>query len=163
MSQVASGDDACGRGSQVTFNATAGTTYRIAVSGLFGTSEGTFALRVIDKTPPKVMSTNPAKNATGIAPGANVIATFSEAMKASTISTNTFKLRRAGTSTFLSATVTYDSATRRATLNPSANLQSGATYIATVTPLATDLAGNRLDQDSITAGNQAKTWTFKVG
>ena len=83
-------------------------------------------------------------------------------MKASTITT-TFKLRRAGTSTALSATVTYDSATGKATLDPSVNLQSGATYVATVTPGAKDLAGNSLDQDSTIVGNQPKTWTFKVG
>jgi hypothetical protein len=62
----------------------------------------------------------------------------------------------------LPATVTYASATRIATLNPSANLQSGATYVATVKTGAKDLAGNSLDQNSATAGNQAKTWTFKV-
>ena len=168
MSQVASSDDACGAGSQLTFDATAGTTYRIAVSGFSSTSEGTFTLQVIDKTPPRVRSTNPANNATGIAPGANVRATFSEAMQGgqggttNTINTSTFTLRRAGTSTVLSATVTYDPATRRATLNPSVNLQSGATYIATVTTGAKDLAGNSLDQDPTTAGNQRKTWRFTV-
>ena len=62
----------------------------------------------------------------------------------------------------MSATVTYDSVTKKATLDPSATLRSGATYIATVTTGATDLAGNQLDQDSTTAGNQTKTWKFKV-
>ena len=83
-------------------------------------------------------------------------------MKASTINTSTFTLKRAGTSTLLSATVTYDSATGKATLDPSVNLQSGATYIATVTTGAKDLAGNQLDQDPATAGNQKKTWKFTV-
>ncbi len=63
----------------------------------------------------------------------------------------------------MSATVTYDSATRSATLDPSANLQSGATYVATVTTGAKDLAGNSLDQNSTTAGNQNNRWTFTVG
>ena len=52
--------------------------------------------------------------------------------------------------------------TKKATLDPSANLRSGATYVATVTTGAKDLADNRLDQDSTTAGNQKKTWEFKV-
>jgi Bacterial Ig-like domain len=99
----------------------------------------------------------------GVAAGANVIATFSEAMRASTIDTTTFKLRKSGTSTNLPATVTYNSSTRKATLNPNANLQSGATYVATVTTGAKDQAGNSLDQNSTTAGNQAKSWSFKVG
>ena len=65
-------------------------------------------LRVIDKTPPKVTSTTPAKNAPGVAAEANVKATFSEAMQDSTINATTFNLKESGTSTNLSATVTYD-------------------------------------------------------
>jgi dipeptidyl aminopeptidase/acylaminoacyl peptidase len=119
--------------------------------------------QAIDRTPPKVTSTNPVNTATGVAAGANVIATFSEAMKASTINITTFNLKKSGTSTVLSATVNYNATTKQATLNPSANLQSGATYVATVTTGAKDLAGNSLDQNPITAGNQAKTWSFRVG
>jgi hypothetical protein len=165
LTPVASDDDACNSpnaaGSRLTFNAVAGTTYRIATRGFLG-SEGTFTLRVTDRAPPRVNSTNPADNATGVARGANVTATFSEAMQSGTIGTGTFKLRRAGTSTNLSAVVTYDAVARRATLNPSANLVSGTTYVATVTSGAQDLAGNALDQDRTTAGDQIKTWNFKV-
>jgi Bacterial Ig-like domain len=168
MSQVASDDDSCTApdneaGSRLTFNAVAGTTYRIAVGGFSSAGEGTFTLQVLDTKPPTVTSTNPANNARGVASGANVRATFSEAMQASTVKTTTFNLKKAGTTTFRSATVTYDPATKTATLNPNNNLQSGATYVATVTTGATDLAGNQLDQDSTTAGNQNKTWKFTVG
>jgi hypothetical protein len=151
-------------GSKLIFNATMGTTYRMAVGDAGGLRENTFTLRVIDRTPPIVIAngTTPANNATGVAQGANVTATFSEAMKASTINTTTFNLKRSGTSTNLSATVTYDATAKKATLNPSANLVSGATYVATVTTGAKDQAGNSLDQNSTTAGNQPKTWTFKV-
>ena len=170
LSRVADNNNACPNnpdgttnwGSKIVFDATNGTTYRIAVGDAGGLRENTFTLRLIDRTPPKVNSTNPANNATGVAAGANVTATFSEAMKANTINTTNFTLRKSGTSTNLSATVTYDSATRRATLNPSANLQSGATYVATVMTGAKDLAGNSLDQNSTTAGNQNKSWTFNV-
>lgn len=150
-------------GSKVIFNATNGTTYRIAVGDAGGLRENTFTLRLIDRKPPKVKSTNPANNATGIARRANVRAIFSEAMQSSSVNTATFKLRKAGTTTFLAASVTYDPATKKATLDPNNNLQSGSTYIATVTSGAKDLAGNSLDQDSTTAGNQAKIWKFKVG
>ena len=55
---------------------------------------------------------------------------------------------------------------RYGTLNPDANLvlgaTYGATYIATVTTGAKDLAGNSLDQVPNIAGNQPKTWTFTV-
>jgi hypothetical protein len=70
---------------------------------------------------------------------------------------------RAGTSTVLSATVSYNSAAKEATLNPSANLQLSATYVVTVMSGSKDLAGNSLDWASTTAGNQDKTWNFKVG
>jgi M6 family metalloprotease-like protein len=150
-------------GSKVSFNAVAGINYRIAVGDAGGLRENTFTLEVIDKASPKVTSTTPANNAKGIARGANIKATFSEAMEASTINTATFKLKKAGTTTFLGATVTYDPATRRATLDPNNNLQSGKTYVATVTTGAQDEAGNSLDQDSNLAGNQTKSWKFRVG
>ena len=144
------------------FNATSGTTYQILVDGFNG-QQGTFTLQVIDKAPPKVTSTTPANNAVGIAPGANVKADFSEPMQGSSVNTATFKLKKAGSTTSLTATVTYDPATRRTTLDPNNNLQSGVTYVATVTNGARDQSGNSLDQDSTTAGNQNKSWKFKVG
>ena len=83
-------------------------------------------------------------------------------MQASTINTTTFRLRKSGTTTNVAAALSYDPATKRATLNPNANLQAGATYVATVTTGAKDLAGNQLDQNPNTSGNQAKSWQFKV-
>jgi hypothetical protein len=164
LSRVTDNNNACpsGWGSKVTFNATSGTIYRIAVGDAGGLRENTFTLRVIERKPPTVTTTTPANNATGVAQGANVTATFSEAMKSSTIGTSTFNLKRSGTTTNLAAAVTYDATAKKATLNPSANLVSGATYVATVTTGAQDLAGNALDQNPATAGNQNKTWTFKV-
>ncbi len=59
---VAGNDDFCGLQSQVTFNATAGTTYRILVSGFSATSVGNFTLAVTCATapppPPPVCSCN---------------------------------------------------------------------------------------------------------
>jgi Bacterial Ig-like domain len=171
LSRVADNNNACPNnpdgttnwGSKITFNATNGTTYRIAVGDAGGLRENTFTLRLIDRTPPTVTGTNPANNAPAVAAGANVIATFSEAMRASTINTTTFNLKRSGTSTNLLAAVNYNATTKQATLNPNANLQSGATYVATVTTGAKDQVGNSLDQNPTTAGNQAKSWRFTVG
>jgi hypothetical protein len=120
----------------------------------------------VDTTAPRVMSISPANNATGVAPGADVTATFSEAMDPNSISGTTFKLVRLnadGTTTKVTATVTYDAATKKATLDPTNDLSSGATYKATVTTDAKDSAGNTLDQNSTTAGNQVKSWKFTVG
>ena len=151
LSRVADDRNSCPDvyGSKVSFNATAGTTYRIAVADTGAeNSEDTFTLKVgdrtspIDTTSPGVTGTSPANNATGVLRGANLTATFSEAMQASTINTTTFRLRKSGTTTNVAAALSYDPATKRATLNPNANLQAGATYVATVTTGAKDLAGN---------------------
>jgi Tol biopolymer transport system component len=124
-----------------------------------------------DTTPPKVKSTSPANNATMIAPGVNVTATFTEAMDASptptdgdpsTITGTTFKLMKAGTTTAIGAVVSYNATSNKATLNPNANLQLGTKYKAVVTTGAQDLAGNRLDQNPTTAGLQQKAWTFTI-
>ena len=115
-----------------------------------------------DTAAPTVKRVVPAENATGVAPSANVSAFFSEAMKASTINTTTVTLKKAGTTTRVAATVAYDAATKKATLNPKTNLKAGATYMATVSSGSKDLAGNALDQNGSLAGNQAKTWKFKV-
>jgi hypothetical protein len=58
------------------------------------------------------------------------------------------------------ATVSYDPATMKATLNPSNNLRAATKYKAVVTTRAKDLAGNSLDQNPSVGGNQNKTWTF---
>jgi Bacterial Ig-like domain len=126
-----------------------------------------------DTTAPKVMSTSPANTTTGIATTANVTATFSEAMDArspdgdpSTINATTFKLVKLnsdGTTTRVTAAVSYAAATKKAILNPESNLSSGRTYKATVTTGAQDLAGNALDQDQTpTTPNQPKNWKFTV-
>lgn len=163
LSRVVDNNNACpsGWGSKVTFNATNGTTYRIAVGDAGGLRENSFTLRLIERTPPRVTSTNPASNATGVSGTASVRATFSEAMNAGTISTATFRLRKNGTTTNVPAVVTYNATTKQATLNPNATLTPG-TYTATVTSGARDVAGNSLDQNAATAGNQQKTWKFTV-
>ncbi len=115
-----------------------------------------------DTSAPRVTRVGPAENATGVGPGANVTAAFSEAMKTGTVTTGTFKLYKAGSTSALSATVAYDAATQKATLNPSANLQRGAKYKAVVSTGTRDLADNPLDQNPTMDGNQSKTWTFTV-
>ena len=50
--------------------------------------------------------------------------------------------------------MTYDPATKTATLNPNADLKPGATSVATVTRGARDLAGNPLAAK--------KVWSFTV-
>ena len=107
----------------------------------------------VDKTAPKVDSVNPKEDATGVAPGVNVTATFSEGMRDASVKSS-FKLYKKGTTTALTATVNYDATTRQATLDPSANLKRGSIYKAVVSVGAQDLAGNPLAQQ--------KVWFFTV-
>ncbi len=147
-----------------TTQAPVGTFVSATVAGDGGTSEFSEAVAVTteDTTAPSVQHVRPAENATGIGPGANVSAYFSEAMRAGSINTDTVKLFEVGASSgALDATVTYGSVAKKATLDPSADLVRGARYRAVVTTGAKDKAGNRLDQDS-SNGNQPKVWFFTV-
>jgi probable HAF family extracellular repeat protein len=115
----------------------------------------------VDKTAPTVYSVAPAEDATGVAPGVYVTATFSEDMLASSIDAS-FKLFKKGSATQLAASVSYDPNTHIAMLDPRDPLRRGATYKAAVNTDATDLAGNSLDQDESLSGSQQKVWFFKV-
>ena len=106
----------------------------------------------VDLTPPTVTARTPANGAAGQHVGTAVTATFSEAMRASTITTSAFTLQDPQNDV-VPATVTYDPATNTATLRPQTALGYGVTYRATVRAgAATDLAGNPLTSDV--------TWTF---
>src|SRR5215213_146012 len=83
-------------------------------------------------TPPTVVSTNPADGATGVSASANVVATFSEAMNPSTVTTSTFTLVPTGGGTPVPATVTMGSGNTVATLNPTTDLTPGASYTARI-------------------------------
>jgi arylsulfatase A-like enzyme len=118
-------------------------------------------------TAPTVVSTVPTADATGVAPTANVTATFSEEMMVSSINTQTFKLFKRGSTTKIAATVGYpdpdsNSSPYTAKLDPTNSLRSGVTYKAVVTTGAKDVAGNQLDQNPTTTGLQQKAWLFTV-
>jgi len=108
---------------------------------------------IVDKTRPTVRAVSPAQGAASVWPGRNVLATFSEPMRAQTIR-STIRLVRKGTSRAIGATVTYDARLRRLTLNPRSALARRTTYTATVTTGAMDPAGNRLAR--------AKSWNFRT-
>lgn len=109
-----------------------------------------------DTTPPTVTAQSPTPNATGVATGGTVTATFSEAMDATTINTSTLELRDS-VNALVSATVSYNGTNRTATLTPSNLLATSAVYTVTVKggaadPRVKDVAGNAL------AANV--TWSF---
>src|SRR3989441_925872 len=71
------------------------------------------------------------------------------AMKAATITTATFRLRAAGSTADVPATVTVNAAGTLATLTPSSPLGAGTVYTATVTAAVTDAIGTPLGADSL--------------
>src|SRR5207245_1050669 len=80
-----------------------------------------------DTTPPTVTSTSPADNATGVAAGTNVTATFSEDVK--NVDGTSFTLTGPG-NTQVAASVSYNTGTHVATLDPTANLADNTQYTA---------------------------------
>jgi len=116
-----------------------------------------------DSTPPRVTSTSPAANATGVAPSSNLTATFSEKMMSSSINAKTFKLFKQGSTTKIGAAVSYEASTDTATLALTNSLEGGVTYKAVVSTGAKDVAGNPLDQNPTATGLQQKVWFFTVG
>ena len=114
-------------------------------------------IHYIDSSAPTVTATTPLNGATGVGVGVSPTATFSENMDPATLTTSTFTLVKQGTGTPLAASVSYLSPTRTATLDPTAPLESNATYVATIeggSSGAKDLGGNPLAADYV--------WTFQT-
>jgi len=103
-----------------------------------------FTTEAGDIIPPTVVSVTPANGATGIIVSTTVIANFSEAINASTVTNSTFQLRDAGNN-LISATITTTAS--QITLTPASSLTASTTYTVTITGGASgvkDLAGNAL-------------------
>jgi Bacterial Ig-like domain/WD40-like Beta Propeller Repeat len=124
-----------------------------------------------DTTAPKVDVVKPADGAEGVARNTNVTATFSERMDPDSLSTSTFKLfkvNKDGTTLRIThAPVKLSADALTAKLNPfgssDTRLAKNTRYKAVVTTGATDVAGNALDQNDSTSGNQQKVWYFTTG
>jgi len=93
-----------------------------------------------DCAAPTVSFTVPANGDTGVPLNQAIGATFSEPMNLATINRSTFILKK-GTRP-VAGTVTYANGT--ATFTPTRALDASSLYTATITPRATDLAGNGL-------------------
>lgn len=126
----------------------AGNALATAFTWTFTTGSGP------DTTAPTVILTNPANLALNVPTNTRVNATFSEAMEPSTLSTVSFTLKGPGGATVL-GTVSYDALNKIATFTPSSSIAANASFTATVTTRAKDLAGNAL------VSNFA--WTFSTG
>jgi len=113
----------------------------------------------VDTIPPTVTSTGPTSGANSVSPAINIAVVFSEGMNVASITTSTFTIKvKQGNNPPLAATVAYNSSTRTATLDPTANLSNNTTYTVTVKGGASgvkDVAGNALSSDF--------SWNFTTG
>jgi hypothetical protein len=138
-----------------------------AGTGTYNPSQTSFGLHVA----PFVSSTSPLDGATNVATSTNVSANFSDAIDTSTVTSSTFKLVKQGGGA-VTGSIGFMAGNTRATFTPSAPLDSGATYTATVeggdlSASPQDLTGVRssngilLFQDSSTNPvTKDKIWSF---
>jgi hypothetical protein len=111
----------------------------------------------VDITNPTIESTDPEDKATGVKITKTITVTFDEAIKRSTVNTESFKLWK--DSTQVSGNVSYNEGSFTASFTPSASLTKGTTYTAEVTNAIKDLSDNPLKIDGDLA-IKSKTWTF---
>ncbi|MEQ6342167.1 MAG: Ig-like domain-containing protein [Gammaproteobacteria bacterium] len=119
-------------------------------------SKGDSASSGADTTKPSVMLTNPAKDATGVPVAAVLSASFSEAMKVSTISDVTL-IVNAG-SEQVAGKVGFSALSNAVTFTPDAPLKYETTYTVTIKAASvTDMSNNSLNANSSTGDY---VWNF---
>ena len=103
-----------------------------------------FTTKEIDRTPPRVTSTDPQDDDDDVPVDIQISVTFSEQMDASTINEVTFGVyqRQWGQYRQLSGSVSYSETT--ATFTPSSHIRGERNYVAIISSSVTDLAGNEL-------------------
>jgi hypothetical protein len=103
----------------------------------------------LDANGPVVTSVTPSDPYTAIAVDANVQATFSKRVEPSAVNNDTFTLVREGSLAAVPALVSYDAASRRATLDPTGSLEPGAVYSARLSTGVTDTSGNPMADNRV--------------
>ncbi|WP_458779584.1 S8 family serine peptidase [Arthrobacter sp. D3-16] len=139
----------------VVTGATSGTPNRLLFAGAGAAAPAPAPGPVPPAAPaPTVTATAPGPNATAVATGANVTATFSTGVQG--VTTGTFVLKNAAGST-IPATVSYNSTTRTAILDPGAGLPADVTYTATL------VGGASAIRDAAGTPLASVTWSFLTG
>ena len=117
-------------------NLAASTTYTATLSGtqdlsgnVMSTLTWSFTTAATPSSP-YVSSRSPVANAILVPVGNSITATFNTTMNSGTINSTNFTLKNGSTS--VSATVSYNSGTRTATLTPTSSLAAGTTYTVTL-------------------------------
>lgn len=89
-------------------------------------------------------TTVPVDAATGISITANLTAEFSENVRGVDINSNNFILIKASDGSIVAGTLSYASANKTATFDPTSSLTGSTAYIWTITNVR-DIAGNKMD------------------
>ena len=115
----------------------------------------------MDSTPPRGVSATPANGTAGVSRTAPLSATFSEGVRASTVTSATLTLRSPLET--VGGAVSLSGAT--ATFTPTQTLTPGTTYSVRISTGVQDLAGNALAVWSQTDGTFSSIWAnrFTVG
>src|SRR5205823_6487947 len=95
-----------------------------------------------DTTPPTIVLRSPAPGALDVDPASPITITFSELMNPASITTSSIKLRPAGTTNNVAATITYSGST--VVLQPTAPLAGSTTYQVVVSGIVADSTGNTI-------------------
>ncbi|MBN2392422.1 MAG: DUF11 domain-containing protein [Anaerolineae bacterium] len=135
------------------------TGQELTIIGFVGNYEGTqqimprYQSDIWDMLPPEVTTTYPAADATDVYPYFPITATFSKALNAATVTTETFMLEDA--SGAVESAVSYDAGTRTATFDPTAALDAQTRYTATLTTGIEETHGVSMVADYV--------WSFTTG
>ncbi|MDP4264906.1 MAG: DUF4082 domain-containing protein [Bacteroidota bacterium] len=100
----------------------------------------------VDVVPPKVVTTSPANNSTGVNPATPLNVIFNEAIDPASITDSTLVLKNSG-NTVIPSTITYNNGLHQATVIPVSPLDSSSSYSIIIDGGASgvkDLAGNPL-------------------
>lgn len=121
------------------------------IQDLFGNSPSNnynwnFTTKEVDRTPPRVVSTDPRDDEDDVSVDTRISVTFSEPMDPTTLDEETFGLylRRWGQYRQVSGSVSYSETT--ATFKPKGKLHDDRDYVAIISSEVTDLAGNKLGE-----------------
>lgn len=96
-----------------------------------------------DTTGPTVTATDPADTDDDVAVSSNLTATFDEDIRQGDIKADNFTLIKASDGTEVTGTLTYSSATKTVTFDPTESLAKSTDYIWIITNVR-DLAGNKM-------------------
>ena len=123
--------------------------FEVRAIGAAGRPDPTPARREweVDTRGPEVAATSPKDGSNDVSPGAEITATFSEAVDPATVAGETFTLVVETTGQTVTGKVTYDPATRRGRLRPEKSLLPLTTYRAVVSAGVKDLVGNPMPKD----------------